>query len=76
MLFEIASCNAQPVPQRKFQRHHFALVALVVVTQEMKNAMQDEPADLIQGRMPFFKRIPPGGIYRDDDITQEVFELH
>jgi hypothetical protein len=44
-----SSRNAQPAAQGKLQPGHFALIGFVVVAQQVQEAVQDQPADLIQG---------------------------
>jgi hypothetical protein len=48
-LLGLVSRNAQPAPQGKLQPGHFALIRFVIVAQQVQEAMQDKPADLIQG---------------------------
>jgi hypothetical protein len=48
-LFCLVSRNAQPLPQRKLQPGHFAMIFFVIVAQQVQNAVQDKPSDLVQG---------------------------
>ena len=41
--------NSQPPPQGKLQLDHFTLIRLVIVAQQVQEAVQNKPADLIQG---------------------------
>jgi hypothetical protein len=44
----LVSRNAQAAPQGKLQLGHFALIGFVIVAQQVKEAMQNKPANLIQ----------------------------
>ena len=51
------------------------MISLVIVAQQVEGAMQDQPSNLVQGRVPFLMRVSLGRIDGNDDVAEEVLEL-
>jgi hypothetical protein len=71
----LVSRNAQPLPQRKLQPGHFAMILFVIVAQQVEDTVQDKPSDLVQGRVSFQARVSLGRVDGNDDVAEEVLEL-
>jgi hypothetical protein len=74
-LLGLVSRNAQPAPQGQLQSSHFALIGFVIVAQQMEEAVQNKPAELIQGRVSFLTGISLGHLDGNHNIAKEVLEL-
>jgi hypothetical protein len=46
---DLVSRNTQPAPHGKLQPAHFAMIFFVIVAQQVEDAVQDKPSDLVQG---------------------------
>jgi hypothetical protein len=47
----------------------------MVITQQVKYPMENQPADFVAGRMPFIPGISPRRFHGNNDITEESLEL-
>ena len=67
--------DCQPPAQRQLQRRHLPSIRLVIVSQQVQDAMENQPADFDSRRMTFRPGVAPrrGGGYHH--VTQEALEL-
>lgn len=47
----------------------------MIVTQQVEEPVQNQPASLLRGRVTFPPRVAPGGLCRDHDVAQETLEF-
>ena len=58
--------------QFRFSRRHFAIVTFMIIPRQVQDAMQNQNAYFIGGRVPKAFRIPSGEIQRDCNVPSKT----
>ena len=67
--------DPQASPQFELQRRHFAVVALMVKSAQVQNAVQNQPADLVFRAVPFGAGVAPRRLGRNNNVAQKTSEI-